>query len=144
MELEEALEDALRDVSHAAVERLLARAPRGFDAYVVPIDEQVVRTAVGDLDVDGDWGFALEVASRLAVERLRELQRSGRIAALDTQGCDPRWRSAARTASHPLLRLLADAEFGAALASEVEAALAEARMLPGWDERRPALVRHQL
>lgn len=143
-DLLEALEGPLKRIARSAVEALLARQPQGFEAYSVPIDEDAVREATRGFDVADDWELVLDETRALAVERLRALQAEGRIAALDTQGNDQTWRAAARVARHPLLRLLADAEFGAALTAEVELALAEARTLPGWLEHAPALVRHVL
>ncbi|MCY0991486.1 hypothetical protein OV203_30365 [Nannocystis sp. ILAH1] len=139
-DLLDALDRPLRALACAAAEAHVSAHPRGFPLYAVPLPEAELRVVVRDWDVE-DWGWLCEEVRGLAVAHLRTLQAAGKIDALTMAASTPAWRAAARGAVHPLVRLMADAEFGGALADEVTAALAEAAGLPGADPERPALVR---
>lgn len=139
-DLLDALARPLRAFASVAAEAHVSAHPRGFQLYAVPLPEAELRALVRDWDVE-DWGWLCDEVRGLAVAHLRTLQAAGKIDALTVGTSTPAWRVAARAAAHPLVRLLADAEFGGALAGEVTAALAEAAGLPGADPSRPALVR---
>jgi len=139
-ELLDVLADPLAALAAAAAEAHVAAHPRGFSLYTVALPEAELRSIVREWDV-GDWDWLRGEVGSLAVAHLRGLQAAGRIDAVTAGACRPAWRAAARGATHPLVRLMADAEFGGALAHEVEAALAEAASLPEYDPERPPLVR---
>ncbi|MCY1012416.1 hypothetical protein OV079_44155 [Nannocystis pusilla] len=139
-DLLDALDRPLRALACAAAEAHVSAHPRGFPLYAVPLPEAELRALVRDWDVEG-WDWLCDEVRGLAVAHLRTLQAAGTIDALTTAASTSTWRAAARGAAHPLVRLMADAEFGGALADEVTAALAEAAGLPGADPERPALVR---
>ncbi|MCY1059768.1 hypothetical protein [Nannocystis sp. SCPEA4] len=139
-DLLEALSGPLRTFAAAAAEAHVAARPRGFSLYEVALPEAELRSIVRAWDV-GDWDWLQGEVRGLAVAHLRALQAAGRIDAVTVEGSTPVWRAAARGAGHPLVRLMADAEFGGALAGEVEAALVESAALPGQSPERPALVR---
>lgn len=138
-DLLDALAAPLRALASAAAEAHVSAYPRGFELYAVPLPEAELRALVRDWEVDWDW--LCDEVRGLVVAHLRALQAAGTIDAVTVGASTQAWRAAARGATHPLVRLLADAEFGGARADEVTAALAEAATLPGADPERPALVR---
>lgn len=139
-DLLDALAAPLRALACAAAEAHVSAHPRGFELYAVTLPEAELRAVVRGWEVD-DWDWLRDEVRSLAVVHLRTLQTVGRIDAVTVGASTPAWRSLARGAVHPLVRLMADAEFGGALTDEVAAALAEAAALPGADPERPALVR---
>ncbi len=138
-DLLDALRLPLTSLASAAAEAHVATQPRGFSLYAVALPEAELRQVVGGWDV-ADWDWLRDEVRGLAVGHLRVLQAAGRIDAVTVGSIPPVWRAAARTAAHPLVRLMADVEFGGALHDEVQAALAEAATLPGWSRERPAMV----
>ncbi|WAS90509.1 hypothetical protein [Nannocystis punicea] len=139
-ELLDALATPLRALACAAADAHVSAHPRGFELYAVPLPEAELRAVVRDWEVD-DWDWLCGEVRGLAVAHLRTLQSAGTIDAVTVGATTPAWRAAARGAAHPLVRLLADAEFGGARTDEVTAALAAAAALPGADPERPILVR---
>lgn len=139
-DLLDALRTPLCALAAAAADGHVSTHPRGFSLYAVPLPETELRAVVRAWDVP-DWDWLCDEVRGLAVAHLRTLQAAGQIDAVTAGARAPAWRAAAREAAHPLVRLMADEEFGGALFDEVRAALAEAETLPGWDPARPALLR---
>lgn len=139
-ELLDALATEFRTFASEAAETYVTHHPRGFALYSVPLSDDGLRALVGSWDVQ-DWDWLCDEVRGLALVHLRELAEAGRVAALTSGPNVPEWREAARQAGHPLVRLMADAEFGGALAEEAELALEQAATLPGWSAERPSIVR---
>ena len=136
----DAVRTELRAFAAEAAEAYVHENPRAFALYTVPLSEEGLRGVVAGWDV-GDWDFLRDEVNALAVERLRGMAQEGRVAALTSGANSPEWRGAARSADYPLLRLMAHGEFGGALTDEVDAALAAATALPGWNAAHPPIVR---
>lgn len=138
-ELLAALDTELRTFAADAAEAYVRANPRGFALFGVPISDEGLRAIVSDWDVS-DWEYLRGEVRRLAVAHLKTMVEAGQIGALTSGANLVAWRNAARNSDHPLLRLMADEEFGGALASEVESAWTTATQLTGWDDARPPII----
>lgn len=139
-ELLDALGTELRAFANEAAEAYVRENPRAFALYSIAMSDEKLRAIVADWDVQ-DWDSLRDEVKGYAVARLREMAEAGRVSAVTAGSSPPEWRAAARASDHPLLQLMADEEFGGAAAEEVDAALALAATLPGWNAERPAIVR---
>ncbi len=140
-DLLETMGPEIRAFAARAADRYVGDNPRGFELYSVLLDEDALRSLVSDWDLSEQWDWLVDEVKGYAVARLRELEAEGKIGAVTAGANSLEWRGAARGSEHPLLRIMADAEFGGALAAEVASALREAESLSGWDPERPQILR---
>lgn len=144
-EVLEAERETLEAEARRLVELRIESSPRAFETYegiAIPIDRLRELLSAHDLD-DEAYAMLRVETGWFAVEYLRKLEQEGRVLAFTSDG-DLALRKAMRSASHPLLRLLADSEFGAAVTVEAEAALEELATLPGWDADNPQVRRYPI
>lgn len=128
--------------AYALVQQALTRTPSAFRTYSFGVlDVPAVLFALRPFDLHG---FSSEDIARavwdFAVEKLRSLEARGIVLAVTSTPTAPELRDALRGAEHPLLRLMADEEFGCAVTAETQAALAELEGLPGHAPGAPGVV----